>query len=46
MTGVGSTLKEMFKTKDGKSWRVPKVLLSGVHKKIDAWKNKHSQVIE
>lgn len=27
-------------------WRVPKVLLSGDHKKIEEWKKKHSQTIE
>ena len=27
------------------SWRVPKVLLSGDHKKIDEWKAKHGKVI-
>src|SRR3989344_4678086 len=29
-----------------KCWRVPKVLLSGDHKKIDQWKKSHSKVIE
>ena len=28
------------------SWRVPKVLLSGDHKKITEWKNFHGKVIE
>ena len=28
------------------SWRVPKVLMSGDHKKIEEWKKKHSKVIE
>jgi len=28
------------------SWRVPKVLLSGDHKKIAEWKSKHGKVIE
>lgn len=28
------------------SWRVPKVLLSGDHKKIDVWKKAHGKVIE
>ena len=28
-----------------KFWRVPKVLLSGDHKKIDKWKNAHGKVI-
>jgi len=27
-------------------WRVPKVLLTGDHKKIDAWKSAHGKVIE
>jgi len=30
----------------GKKWRVPKVLLSGDHKKISDWKNAHGKVIE
>ncbi|MDP3882888.1 MAG: tRNA (guanosine(37)-N1)-methyltransferase TrmD, partial [Candidatus Staskawiczbacteria bacterium] len=29
----------------GKKWRVPKVLLNGNHKKIDAWKREHGKVI-
>lgn len=29
-----------------KSWRVPKVLLSGDHKKIEEWRKKHSRDIE
>jgi tRNA (guanine37-N1)-methyltransferase len=28
------------------SWRVPKVLLSGDHKKIDEWKKEHGKIIE
>lgn len=31
--------------KKGVVWRVPKVLLSGDHKKIAAWKHKHGRVI-
>ena len=27
-----------------KVWRVPKILLSGNHKKIEEWKNKHSKI--
>ena len=27
-------------------WKVPKVLLSGDHKKIEAWRKKHGQLIE
>ena len=32
------TKPEMFKSIKGKKWRVPKVLLSGNHKKIAAWR--------
>src|SRR3990167_1270776 len=39
------TRPEVFKVK-GKSYKVPKVLLSGDHKKIDAWKKEHGKVIE
>lgn len=35
------TRPEVFET-----WRVPKVLLSGDHKKIEDWKKKHGKVIE
>ena len=28
------------------SWKVPKVLLSGDHKKIEEWKKAHGKVIE
>ena len=30
----------------GQKWGVPKVLMSGDHKKIDEWRNKHGKVIE
>ncbi len=30
-----------FKTKEGKVWKVPKVLISGNHKKIEEWRTKH-----
>ena len=40
------TRPEVFKTKDGKNWRVPKVLLSGNHKEIEEWKKAHGKVIE
>lgn len=43
------TRPEVYKVrKAGKveSWRVPKVLLSGDHKKIDEWKKAHGKVIE
>lgn len=32
--------------KKGKKWRVPKVLLSGDHKEIEAWRLKRGKVIE
>jgi len=40
------TRPEVFSPKKGISWRVPKVLLSGDHKKIEAWKKKHGKAIE
>lgn len=39
------TRPEIFKV-GKKSWRVPKVLLSGDHKKIEEWKKKHMKIIE
>ena len=39
------TRPEVFKA-NGKSWKVPKVLLSGDHKKIEAWKKAHGKVVE
>ena len=36
------TRPEVFQPKKGKKWRVPKVLLSGNHKKISRWKTAHS----
>ena len=40
------TRPEEFITKQGKKLKVPKILLSGDHKKINEWRVKHSQVIE
>ena len=40
------TRPEVFSPKKGTNWRVPKVLLSGVHADIDAWKKEHGKVIE
>ncbi|MEK9153503.1 MAG: tRNA (guanosine(37)-N1)-methyltransferase TrmD, partial [Patescibacteria group bacterium] len=40
------TRHEEFITKEGKKLKVPKILLSGDHKKINDWRAKHSQVIE
>lgn len=40
------TRPEVFKTKEGKRWLVPKVLLSGNDKKIKEWHKKNSKIIE
>jgi tRNA (guanine37-N1)-methyltransferase len=40
------TRPEIFEPKKGVKWRAPKVLLSGDHKKIEEWKNKHGKIIE
>jgi len=40
------TRPEIFVDKDGKKWKVPKVLLSGDQKKIEAWRDKYKKVIE
>jgi len=40
------TRPEIFSPKKGVNWRVPKVLLTGDHKKIDEWKRSHGKVIE
>lgn len=39
------TRPEVFELKNGKKWKVPKVLLSGNHKKIDEWKKAHGKSI-
>jgi len=39
------TRPEVFEPKKGVKWRVPKVLLSGHHKKIAEWRKKHQKVI-
>lgn len=39
------TRPEVFEPKKGIRWRVPKVLISGHHKKIEDWRRKHSKVI-
>jgi tRNA (guanine37-N1)-methyltransferase len=39
------TRPEVFSPKKGVSWKVPKVLLSGNHKKINEWRKKHGRVI-
>lgn len=40
------TRPENFSPQKGKKWKVPKVLLSGNHKKIEEWRKKHRKVIE
>ncbi len=37
------TRPEIFKTKNGEEWEVPKILLSGDHKKIEEWRMKNSK---
>ncbi len=40
------TRPKVFDLKKEKRWLVPKVLLSGHHKKIKEWRKKHSKIIE
>jgi len=40
------TRPEIYSPKKGIKWKVPPVLLSGDHKKIDEWKRAHGRVIE
>lgn len=39
------TRPEVFSPKKGVRWRVPKVLISGHHKKIEEWRKKHRRMI-
>jgi tRNA (guanine37-N1)-methyltransferase len=39
------TRPEIFEPKKGVKWRVPKVLLSGDHRKIEKWRSKHKKII-
>lgn len=39
------TRPEVFVPKKGSKWRVPKVLLSGDHKKIEGWRKKRQKII-
>lgn len=39
------TRPEVFSPQKGVEWKVPKVLLSGHHKKIKEWRKKHSKII-
>jgi len=40
------TRPEFFNPKKGVYWKVPKILLSGHHKKIEEWRRKRQKVIE
>ena len=40
------TRPEVFSSEKGINWKVPKILLSGNHKKIEEWKRKSRKVIE
>ena len=40
------TRPEVFSPKKGITWKVPKILLSGNHKKIEKWKQKRGKIIE
>lgn len=40
------TRPAVFEPKKGIKWKVPKVLLSGDHKKIEEWRKKHAKIIE
>ncbi|MCK4454080.1 tRNA (guanosine(37)-N1)-methyltransferase TrmD [Candidatus Parcubacteria bacterium] len=39
------TRPEVFSPKKGVSWKAPKILLSGDHKKIQEWRKKHQKII-
>ena len=39
------TRPEVFEPIKNKKWKVPKVLLSGHHKKIEEWRKKHQKII-
>lgn len=39
------TRPETFEPTSGKKWKVPQVLLSGDHKKIEKWRKKHGKII-
>lgn len=40
------TRPEVFSPKKGSNWKVPKVLMTGDHKKIEEWKKSHGKTIE
>jgi tRNA (guanine37-N1)-methyltransferase len=39
------TRPEIFEPQKGKKWKVPSVLISGDHKKIEEWKTEHGKAI-
>jgi tRNA (guanine37-N1)-methyltransferase len=39
------TRPAVFELPDGRKWKVPEVLLSGNHQKIQEWRKKHSKII-
>jgi tRNA (guanine37-N1)-methyltransferase len=39
------TRPEVFEPEPGKKWKVPKVLLSGHHQRIEEWRKKHSRKV-
>jgi len=40
------TRPEIFSSGKGRNWKVPKVLVSGDHQKIEEWKKRHGKIIE
>ena len=40
------TRPEIFEPERGKKWKVPKVLVSGNHKKIEEWRKKNRKIVE
>ena len=44
--GKQYTRPEVFEPQKGKKWKVPSVLISGDHKKIEEWKSQNRKVIE
>lgn len=40
------TRPDLFSPRRGVQWKVPPVLLSGDHKKIEAWRKEHGQIIK
>ncbi len=40
------TRPEVFETDSGEEWKVPSVLLSGDHQRIEQWRKKHQEIVE